>query len=159
MFGYYLPNKNEGATVALKSKFRELNKGILFQVEAYAWLLAAKLAAAINVQRPVFITDNEVLATAANKRDFVHSLGHWSLQPILADFIASTANMAHSIIKIGRDANSVADNLAKKARRTVVPSSCLFSCESWTHSTNCTIQMALENFQWGNFCPISVSCI
>ena len=96
-----------------------------------------------------FITDNEVLATAANKRDFVHSLGHWSLQPILADFIASTANMAHSIIKIGRDANSVADNLAKKARRAAVPT-CLFSCESWTHSRNCTIQMALDNFQWGN---------
>ena len=27
MFGYYLPNKNEGATVAPKSKIRELNKG------------------------------------------------------------------------------------------------------------------------------------
>ena len=100
------------------------------EAEASALLLAAKLAAAINVQRPVFITDNEVLATAANKRDFVHSLGHWSLQPILADFIASTANMTHSTIKIGTNANSVADNLARKARRTAVPSSCLFSCES-----------------------------
>ena len=28
MFGHYLPNKNEGATVAPKSKFRELNKGL-----------------------------------------------------------------------------------------------------------------------------------
>ena len=27
MFEHYLPNKNEGATVAPKSKFRELNKG------------------------------------------------------------------------------------------------------------------------------------
>jgi len=27
MFGHYLPNKNEGATVAPKSKFWELNKG------------------------------------------------------------------------------------------------------------------------------------
>ena len=61
-------------------------------------------------------------------------------------FVTLTANMTHSIIKIGRDANSVADNLAKKARQTVVPSSCLFSCEAWTHSRNCTVQMALENF-------------
>ena len=61
-------------------------------------------------------------------------------------FVTLTANMTHSIIKIGRDANSVADNLAKKARRAAVPT-CLFSCESWTHSRNCTIQMALENFQ------------
>jgi len=28
MFGHYLPNKNEGATVDPKSKFRELNKGL-----------------------------------------------------------------------------------------------------------------------------------
>ena len=28
MFEHYLPNKNEGATVAPKSKFRELNKGL-----------------------------------------------------------------------------------------------------------------------------------
>jgi len=27
MFGYYLPNKNEDATVAPNFKFRELNKG------------------------------------------------------------------------------------------------------------------------------------
>jgi hypothetical protein len=109
-------------------------------------LLAAKLAAAINFQRPVFITDNEVLATAVNMRDLIHSPGHWSLWPILADFIASTTNMTHSIFKIGRDANSVADTLAKK-RRIAVPSSFLFSCESWTHSRNCTIQRTLENFQ------------
>ena len=30
MFGQYLPNKNEGATVDPKSKFRELNKGVLY---------------------------------------------------------------------------------------------------------------------------------
>ena len=28
MFGHYLLNKNEGATVAPKSKIRELNKGL-----------------------------------------------------------------------------------------------------------------------------------
>jgi len=27
MFGHYLPNKNEGATLAPNSKFHELNKG------------------------------------------------------------------------------------------------------------------------------------
>jgi len=30
MFEHYLPNKNEGATVAPKSKFLELNKGLGF---------------------------------------------------------------------------------------------------------------------------------
>jgi hypothetical protein len=117
------------------------------EAEASALLLSAKLAAAINLRRPIFITDNEVLATTANMGDLVHSPGHWSLRPILTDFIASATNMTHSIFKIGRDANSVADTLAKKIRRTAAPSSCLFSCESWTHSRNYTIQRVLENFQ------------
>ena len=30
MFGHYLSNKNEGATVAPKSKFRELNKALVY---------------------------------------------------------------------------------------------------------------------------------
>ena len=34
MFGYYLPNKNEGATVDPKSKFRELNKGKMNETTA-----------------------------------------------------------------------------------------------------------------------------
>ena len=33
MFGHYLPNKNEGATVAPKSKFRELNMGWILNWE------------------------------------------------------------------------------------------------------------------------------
>ena len=40
-------------------------------------------------------------------------------------FVTLTANMTHSIIKIGRDANFVADNLVKKARQIVVPRPCL----------------------------------
>jgi len=44
--------------------------------------------------------------------------------------------MMHSIIKIGRDTNSVANNLAKKARYAAIPRS-----------------MALEKFQWDNFLP------
>jgi len=31
MFGHYLPNKNEGATVVPKSKIRKLNKGYINQ--------------------------------------------------------------------------------------------------------------------------------
>ena len=37
MFGHYLPNKNEDATVAPKSKFRELNKGSI-----YFWIHTAE---------------------------------------------------------------------------------------------------------------------
>ena len=35
MFEHYLPNKNEYATVAPKSKFRELNKGLALETPSY----------------------------------------------------------------------------------------------------------------------------
>jgi len=41
MFEYYLPNKNEGATVAPKSKFCELNKGLVVLEPSAGSLLSA----------------------------------------------------------------------------------------------------------------------
>ena len=61
---------------------------------------------------------NEVLSTAAKRRGLLHNPGHWSLWPILVDFLATTTNMMHSIIKIGRDTNRVGDNFIKKERKT-----------------------------------------
>jgi hypothetical protein len=69
-----------------------------------------------KLQRPVFITNNRVLAYASKRKDLLHNPGHWFLRPILADFLITTASMMHSISKIGRSANTVTDNLAKKAR-------------------------------------------
>jgi len=150
----------------LISPTHSLCSGIFFQVavrralqpleaEAWALLLGAKLTIALNLPGTVFLTDNETLATAANRRTIIHDPGHWTLRPILAEFTCDTENLHHSVIKIGRATNKVADNLAKKAGQAVIPSSCCFSCKSLVHSRNCTIQSNLENFQWGSFCPIS----
>jgi len=71
------------------------------------------------------LTDNEILATTANRRTIIHDLGHWTLRPLLV--------ISHVLQKIGRATNKVADNLTKKARQDVIPSSCCFSCESLVH--------------------------
>lgn len=86
-------------------------------LEAEAWallLFAAKLAIALNLQRPIFLIDNEILATATNRRVIIHDPGHWTLCPLLAHFTCITKNLQHSIIKIGRNANKVVDTLAKR---------------------------------------------
>ena len=54
MFGHYLPNKNEGATVAPKSQFRELNKGSFpiwrYTLENLWWRkLHACMVASLNI--------------------------------------------------------------------------------------------------------------
>ena len=56
MFGHYLTNKNEDATVAPKSKFRELNKGLshwnlLVLVEAYSSANSIFLSQQISISR------------------------------------------------------------------------------------------------------------
>jgi hypothetical protein len=86
------------------------------ETKAWALLLGAKLTIALNLQRPVFLTDNKTLATSANRRTVIHDPGHWTLHPILADFTCVTENLHHSVIKIERATNKVTDNLAKKAR-------------------------------------------
>jgi len=47
MFGHYLPNKNEGATVDPKSKFRELHKGLVSHIfrrlELRTWIFRFNL--------------------------------------------------------------------------------------------------------------------
>jgi hypothetical protein len=154
----------------LISLTHSLCSGIFFQVairralqpleaEAWALLLGAKLTIALNLQGPVFLTDNETLAIAANRRTIIHDPGHWTLRPILAEFTCVTKNLHLSVIKIGRATNKVADNLAKKARQAVIPNSCCYSCESLVHSRSCIIQSNLENFHWGSFCTISVLCL
>jgi len=73
-----MPPKQESPTMS----------GIFFYVavrHAWALLVAAKLAIALNLQRPVFHIDNKILATTVNMRTMIHDPGHWMLRP-LADF-------------------------------------------------------------------------
>ena len=123
------------------------------EAEGWALLLGARLAAALHLQVVNFLTDNEILADAAKRRSSRQYPGHWSLRPIIAEFAEITEGMQHSIIKINRDTNKMADRLAKQARQATISSSCLFSCEANVHSTQCTVQTALQNFDWGMFCP------
>jgi len=155
---YFLP---QGIVYPLDTFFQVAIPRILEPLEAEGWalLLGARLAAALNLQVVNFLTDNEILADAAKRRSSRQYPGHWSLRPIIAEFAEITEGMQHSIIKINRDTNKMADRLAKQARQATISSSCLFSCEANVHSTQCTVQTALQNFDWGMFCPISVLCL
>jgi hypothetical protein len=71
----------------------------------------AKLAAALNLQVVNFLTDNEMVATAAQQNSLRLSPGHWSLRPILAELATITQGMQRSIIKVRRETNKVTDKL------------------------------------------------
>jgi len=129
------------------------------EAEAQALLLGAKLARALNLQDVNFLTDNEVLARAAQAGSRRFHPGHWSIRPTLALLAEATQGMKHSIIKMRRESNGVADRLAKQARLAAIQSAWLFSCQAIVHSPSCCVQVALQNFEWSLFHPISVLCI
>ena len=129
------------------------------EAEAHALLLGARLAAALNLQVATLLTDNQVVASAAQARSCRLQPGHWSLRPVLAEFEDITGTKQFSVIKIRREANRVADNLAKRARHATIPDTCLFSCQALAHVPSCNVKEILDRFEWGIFSPISVLCL
>ena len=129
------------------------------EAEARALLLGAKLAVALNLQVATLLTDNQVLASVIQARSPRTQPGHWSLRPVIAEFQELASTRRFSVIKIGRQENMTADTLAKKARRTTVPNSCLFSCQALGHSSPYNVGQMLEHFDWGDLYPISVLCL
>ena len=129
------------------------------EAEAHALLLGARLAAALNLQVATLLTDNQVVASAAQARSCRLQPGHWSLRPVLAEFEDITGTKQFSVIKIRREANRVADNLAKRARHATIPDTCLFSCQALAHVPSCNVKEILDRFEWGIFSPISILCL
>lgn len=129
------------------------------EAEAHALLLGGKMAAALNLQDATLLTDNQVVASAAQARSSRLQPGHWSLRPVLAEFEDITRTKQFSVIKIRREANRVADTLAKRARHATIPDTCLFSCQALARSPSCNVKEVLDHFEWGIFSPISVLCL
>ena len=129
------------------------------EAEAHALLLGARLAAALNLQVATLHTDNQVVATAAQTRSCRLQPGHWSLQPVLAEFEDITRTKQFFVIKIRREANRVADNFTKRTRHATMPDTCLFSCQALVYVPSCNVKNILDHFEWGIFSPISVLCL
>ncbi|KAM0904360.1 hypothetical protein ACQ4PT_018069 [Festuca glaucescens] len=85
------------------------------QAEAHALELAAQVAQAMDVQEPKFLTDNQVLAEAASKRNPVKFPGHWTIRPHLHRYIQFTEGADARIFKITRENNRIAHNRAQDA--------------------------------------------
>ena len=84
------------------------------EAEAHALLLGARLAAALNLQVATLLTDNQVVASAAQARSCRLQPGHWSLRPVLAEFEDITGTKQFSVIKIRREANRLPTILLSK---------------------------------------------
>jgi hypothetical protein len=147
------------ASVCLQGSQQQSQTGIgifILTTPTQALLLGTKIADALNLRVANILTDCQVLASAVEAGSYRHRPGHWSIRPAIAEIEAITRCRQFSVINISRDKNKTADRLAKLARQASIPNSCLYSCESLVHHPQCNVRLALQNFNWRIFRPISV---
>lgn len=86
----------------------------VIMAEAAALTLAARISKQLNLQEVSFLSDNEIIVNFLNGR--LNRAEPWSIKPFSADFRLQTQSFSHQVLKISRDVNVTAHNLASRAR-------------------------------------------
>jgi ribonuclease HI len=128
------------------------------QAEAWALLLAAKLATALQLHQVSFLTDNLALARAAAASSATDPQSLWKIRSLVSSFKQVSQELQPMIYHITRDLNGVAHNCAQQAIRSS-PSGPIFSCISPAHRNMlCPIALALQNSILQGFVLNVVAC-
>ncbi|CAM0874946.1 unnamed protein product [Alopecurus aequalis] len=104
--------------------FRQLHLSALsppalsvLQAEAFALLLAIKLADVLQLQEVGFFTDSLLLVKAVSAGDCISETGHWVIRPQLAAIRASSSFQESRISHVQRSFNVKTDHHARLAVR------------------------------------------
>ena len=132
--------------------------GSPISAEAHALLLAGDMAAKLQLQHPVFFTDNLSLARAAASPSLVHTSMLWEVRPLLATFQSLATPLGFKVYHISREINGVAHNCAHQAKR-MFTSQPTFDCSNPAHSnTQCPVLAASSVLRTQGFVLLSVNC-
>jgi hypothetical protein len=127
--------------------------------EALALILAAKIAAALQLSQPTFLTDNLSLARAAAANSLTDPQVLWEIRNLVAEFKQVSQGLHASIYHIKRDLNGVAHNCSQQASR-IFSSEPIFSCMSSAHRNSfCPIALAIQNLDLQGFVLHDVTCL
>ena len=129
------------------------------QAETHALMLASAIIKTLEINQVQYLTDSKLLATTLHKQDPVTQAADWRTRPLIADFLCNSEQANFTVIKIPRQRNSTAHDLAAQARSQADLPACLFACNNANHLAPCHVHLALQSIHWGNYRLISVSCI
>ena len=105
--GVLIRNEQDGRSCSIMIQATIQRTSSVFQAEAKALLLAAILAQSLHIQRPTFLTDNQILAKVCAARRLDHPLLRWDSRNTIADFLRAT-KASFQVFHIKRDLNGVA---------------------------------------------------
>ena len=119
-------------------------------------MLAVKIADALGLQNPTFLTDNSTLASSAAMVRSNLQQAPWEIRRHLIHF----RNLSgFQIFHIKRDLNGVAHNCAHQALRQSL-SQPIFSCSCSAHNRdNCPVILACQNLHFQGIVIHVVQCL
>lgn len=143
--GIFIHNPSNHNAIVIKAQ--SLNAGTPLLAEAEGLFLAMQIARHLQLQDPIFLSDNSEIVNAVQNEDYIQNPGHWSLRPILSRIKNFLQDQQVRIIWISRELNKVADGLAKSARQAQTNSCLAFDCSNISHISSrdvCPTKRALS---------------
>ena len=129
-----------------------------FQAEAKALQLAAQLASILHIDRPTFLTDNQVLAKIAAARPIDHPLLHWKARECLGHFFRYTSSMSPQVYHISRCFNGEAHRCATQALGLCLQQP-IYRCSNPAHLLQaCPLLAALQHVNLQDTVITAASC-
>ena len=156
--GIYIADNSTQAGWKIKIQAATLQQDNAFQAEAKALSMAAKIANILQVDRPIYLTDNQVLAKIAAARTISHPLLHWNARHHLADFFRETTSTSTNVFHISRQLNGEAHNCAKQVLRHSLNQP-IYQCTNSAHPIGaCPVLLALLNVTSQDFVLTAAIC-
>jgi ribonuclease HI len=153
---FHVQDQDAHTDVFIRAKSLPISSAI--QAEAQAMLLAAQFAYAMNLQNPVFFTDNSSLARAVASVGAKDPAMLWEIRRQAIQFQNLTRPLHSTVYHISREINGVAHCCAHQAKRSFrsQPTS---SCRNTAHGNLlCPVLAAVGQLQPLGSVILSVEC-
>ena len=156
--GIYIRDDANQKNWRIKIQAISQQEATVFQAEAKALSLAAKIPKMLQVDTPTFLTDNQVPAKTAASRKIDHPLLHWNARNHLAQFFRDTTGCSPQVFHISRELNQEAHKCASQVFRPSLNRP-IFQCTNSTHPTGaCPVLSTLQDVHLQDFVFLAAIC-
>lgn len=131
----------------------------VLMAKAAAMALVATIADQLHYDNVNFLSDCQQLVAFLNSPDLTNP-SEWQIKYFAQMYVNSTGARQARIFEISRDLNATADNLAKQAFTSIVPTSAdlNLTCSNIAHASQCPLRDALQNVRINYVILLAATC-